>query len=129
MVGSSIQLKLDYIKGNNYETQMFPFPLTAMANMSLDVASESFSSLLSEKPNPIHWGQIVSYKIFAIPGLDHLQVVYKLCFMGDLLERSHKHTALLRKASSSCIPFFFFFFLLNIFDIILCRFKVYSVLT
>lgn len=47
------------------------------------------------------------YTIFAIPGSDELQVFYKLNFISNILKRSHKQIALLRKAIQTVFVFFF----------------------
>lgn len=50
--------------------------------------------------------QGIDCTIFAISGLDYPQVFYKLNFILNMPEMSHKHIALLRKASQIVFVFF-----------------------
>lgn len=74
-----------------------------MANMSLEIVSDPFCVLQETTADQ---GQI-DCTIFAISGLYYPQVFYKLNFILNTPEMSHKPITLLRKASQIVFVFFF----------------------
>ena len=73
-----------------------------MANMSLEIVSDPclcvFRVTTADQ-------QGINCTIVAISGLDYPQVFYKLKFILNMPEMSHKHIALLRKASQIVFVF------------------------